>query len=65
MFYPHHQEAQLLHADLSVHVEKFVEFAHLEEEDRVKVPALKLPPLAVPLQHHKYLLYIFFSGISI
>lgn len=41
----HVRKAQHLHSDVRIHLKQLVKFAHLEEQHRVKVAALELPPL--------------------
>ena len=40
-------QGAFFHSEDGVHVEEFVELAHLEEEDGVEVGRLDLPPLAL------------------
>ena len=41
----HVNQVQYLHANVGVHVEEFVKFARLEQQDRVAVLGFELPPL--------------------
>lgn len=44
--YAHHREAEFARADHRIHVVHLVELADFEEEHRVEVLALQVPPLA-------------------
>lgn len=47
--YLHECETEMFDSDDGVHVVKFVEFSHFEEQERVEVTGLHLPPLTNPL----------------
>lgn len=47
----HERQAQRLDAHKRVHLKQLVELAHLEQEHRVKVRGLELPPLRLPVAH--------------
>mmetsp|Transcript_11608 Transcript_11608/g.30002 ORF Transcript_11608/g.30002 Transcript_11608/m.30002 type:complete len:736 (+) Transcript_11608:1046-3253(+) len=44
----HVSKAQVLHANVGIHLVHFVKFPHLEKEDRVEVLGFELPPLPLP-----------------